>query len=187
MYSGGMVIKSVEQYYEEARKLIGTEIKPVHGRYPVEYDAIRRYCHMIDDTNPLFLDSEYAQNTNYGDVICPPFFMRYFAAPGAWPPSEPMAGLPTPVAGMPTVPAPGDAYINLAVEWEFFKTVRIGDRLSTRVRIADVYIKPIRLDPKAFWVVTETTFTNQNNEVVAVLTNLMMIHRSPGQFTETVQ
>src|SRR5688572_4264832 len=40
---------------EEIRqKYVGFETAEARGRYPVEYDAIRRHCHMVDDNNPLF-------------------------------------------------------------------------------------------------------------------------------------
>ena len=44
---------------------IGRKTPLYHGRYPVEYDPIRRYCHMVEDDNPLFLDPEYAATTKW--------------------------------------------------------------------------------------------------------------------------
>lgn len=166
--------KTPEEMLTEARKLIGRETKPVQGRYPVEYDPIRRYCHMNDDTNPLFLDPEYAKKTRYGEVICPPLMVANFAGPGIWPPA-------TALPALPPVVTPGDRNINLTTEYEFFKPVKVGDRLSIKSRIADVYIKAIRLDPKAFWTETERIITNQNGEVVAMSRNIGLRHRTPEQ------
>ncbi|MCH7835647.1 MAG: MaoC family dehydratase N-terminal domain-containing protein, partial [Chloroflexi bacterium] len=66
------------------QKYIGTEIATARGRYPVEYDAIRRHCHMVDDNNPLFLDPDYANSTEHGAVLCPPsgWLALYFASLG---------------------------------------------------------------------------------------------------------
>jgi len=169
--------KTPEEILEEARKLIGTETKPAPGRYPVEYDPIRRYCHMCDDTNPLFLDPEYAKETRYGAVISPPLFIGNFAGPGIWPPAEEGQQLPH-------IPSPGNRAINLTTEYEFLKPVKVGDRLSVKSRIADVYIKPIRLDPKAFWIVTERIITNQNGEVVVIARNTGLRHRTPEEIKE---
>ena len=52
----------------------------VQGRYPVEHDPIRRYCHAADITYPLFLDPEYAAQTPHERVVCPPLFIGYFVA-----------------------------------------------------------------------------------------------------------
>ena len=47
---------------------IGRQTDVVPGRYPVEYDSIRRHCHMVEDTNPLFLDPEYGKESEWGAV-----------------------------------------------------------------------------------------------------------------------
>ena len=167
--------KTPEEYLDEAKQLIGQETEMVHGRYPVEYDPIRRYCHMTDDTNPLFLDQDYASKTSYGEVISPPLLIGYFVGNGPWPPtddSEP---------ALPAIPSPGIRAINLTTEWEFYYPVKVGDRLSYKRRIADVYIKSIRLDPKAFWSRIETLIYNQHGDLVAKSSNLGLRHRTPEQ------
>ena len=166
-----------EETLEEAKKYIGREAEPVHGRYPVEYEPIRRYCFMNDDDNPLFLDAEYAKTTKYGDVISPPLLIGNFTSPGLWPPVKEGAPL------MMQIPTPGNSNINLTTDFEYFRPVKIGDRLSSKAKIADVYIKAIRLDPKAFWIETETTTTNQNDEVVMVSKNIAVRHRTPEEVT----
>ncbi|MDO8671518.1 MAG: MaoC family dehydratase N-terminal domain-containing protein [Dehalococcoidia bacterium] len=165
--------QSVAEIYEEARKLIGTETAVVKGRYPVEYDPIRRHCDMVADANPLFLEPEYARQTKHGAVLCPPTLVGYFAENGAWPPvAAPL---------LPVIPTAGNRAINLTVEAEWFKPVKVGDQLYQKLRLADVYIKPIKLDPKAFWLQTERVVTNQNGEVVYIERKLAVRHRTPEQ------
>jgi acyl dehydratase len=69
------------------QKYIGFETAKAKGRYPVEHDAIRRHCHMVDDNNPLFIDPEYAKGTSHGAVLAPPsgWLALYFASLGPWP------------------------------------------------------------------------------------------------------
>jgi acyl dehydratase len=62
--------------------------------------------------------------------------------------------------------------------------VRVGDRLRMEMRIADVFIKPIKLDPYTVWVVSETSFFNQEDLVVAKWRNTVLFHRSPAQIAE---
>jgi len=64
---------------------------------------------------------------------------------------------------------------------EFLKPVRVGDRLSSKEKIVDIYQKSIRLDPEAIWVLTETTIRNQNEEVVCIISNLILSHRTPEE------
>ena len=65
-------------------------------------------------------------------------------------------------------PTPGTRSINLGGETEFLAPVFVGDRLGSARRLVDVYIKKIRIDPEAFWLVTDTLYYNQDEQVVAV-------------------
>jgi acyl dehydratase len=145
------------------------------GRYPVEYDAIRRHCHMVEDENPLFIDEEFASNTLFGGVIAPPVMLDYFAGMGVWPKGdqEPLLLL--------QVPTRGDRYINLNQHMEFFHPVHVGDRLSRQQVIVDVQEKSIRLDPKAIWITVETRITNEDAQLVATIRNTNLSHREPAE------
>ncbi len=156
------------------REWIGvkTELRP--GRYPVEYDSIRRHCQMVEDTNPLFLDPEYAAAGKWGEVIAPPVMVDYFAGNGAWPRVQE----PDATRGIPTR---GDRAINLNTAWDFLQPIKVGDRLSRQTEVVDIYEKAIRLDPKAVWTVTETRIYNQDGELVAVGRNTLLRHRTPEE------
>ena len=154
---------------------IGKRTPVSGGLYPVEYEPIRRFCHMVEDTNPLYLDPGYAATTQYGGVIVPPGLIPNFSRPGPWPPLPEAAGLIT------QVPTPGQRSINLGVEYEFFRPIRIGERLSSYSEIVDIFMKPIRLDPIAVWVVTENRMVDEKGEVVALGRNTGLRHRSPEE------
>jgi acyl dehydratase len=138
------------------KEWIGKKSEVTRGRYPVEYDPIRRHCHMVEDRNPLFLDPEYARETRFGEVIAPPVMLDYFAGNGAWPPVQQGARL---MQGVPTR----------------------GDRASSQVVIVDVMEKPIRLDPRAVWITIETQLTNQSDDLVATIRNTVLFHREPEE------
>lgn len=182
--------KAVEGDYDiEAVRAewIGKKTPRSHGRYPVEYDPIRRHCHMVEDENPLFLDPSFAKETAHGGVIAPPVLAGYFAGDGAWPPTggptqgqrrsgeqiEPEGSI------IGDVPTRGERLINMNVAWEYFAPVRIGDELSSETVLADIFEKSIRLDPKAVWIVTERRIFNQRDELVATNTNTLLTHRRP--------
>ena len=165
------------QYDIEAvrQKYIGFETALAQGHYPVEYDAIRRHCHMVEDNNSLFLDPEYAKTTPYGAVLCPPsaWLALHFASLGPWPAVfEPL---------FPVVPTPGKRLVNMSQEVEWFRRIKVGDHLSVRRRIADVYQKAISLDPEAVWIVAEVIITNQRQETVCLIRNTLLTHRTPEE------
>lgn len=157
------------------KEWVGRKSEKTHGRYPVEYDPIRRHCHMVEDTNPLFLDPEAAARSRFGGVIVPPVMLDYFAGNGAWPRVAEGPRL------MQQVPTRGDRLINLNQTMEFLQPVKVGDRLSSQAEIIDVYEKYIRLDPRSVWLVVETRLTNQNDEVVATIRNTLCTHRTPEE------
>lgn len=164
---------------------IGKLISEAHGRYPVEHDPIRRHCHMVGDVNPAFLDPDFASDGPHGAVVVPPSMLpTYFASSGPWPPAA-AAGTDddSPAVFSFGVPTPGDRGINMEVAWEFIEPIRVGDQLRLELRIADVFRKPISLDPHAIWIITETAFFNQRDRVVAKWRNTMLIHRSPEQIS----
>ena len=171
------MVKVTGPYDIEAvrKEWIGKKSEVSQGRYPVEYDPIRRHCHMVEDTNPLFLDPEFAKQTRFGEVIAPPVMADYFAGNGAWPRVTEGPRL------MQLVPTRGDRMINLNQEMQFFKPVKVGDRLSSQMEVVDVYEKYIRLDPRAVWIEVLTTLTNQDGEVVATTHNTLLTHRAPEE------
>jgi len=166
-----------EPYDIEAvrQKYIGFQTAKATGRYPVEYDAIRRHCHMVEDNNPLFLDPAYAAKTEHGAVLCPPsgWLALYFASLGPWPAVfEPL---------FPVVPTPGKRLVNMSQEIEWSARIKVGDRLSVVRRVADVYQKGIQIDPEAVWIVAEAVITNQLDEKVCVIRNTLLTHRTPEE------
>ncbi len=164
---------------EKVRKeWIGKSTPKEQGRYPVEYDAIRRHEHMCGGRNPLFLDPQWCkENSPHKAVVAPPVMTSAFAGDGAWPRGG-GDGSPAQLLDPPTI---GDRAINLNVEWEFLKPVKVGDWLSHNSEIADIYIKPIRLDPKAVWTVMQTNVYNQSGERVAIGRNTLLRHRAPEE------
>lgn len=177
------MVKVTGDYDIEAvrKEWVGKESTSSTGRYPVEYDPIRRHCHMVEDTNPLFLDPEFAGETRHGAVIAPPVMVDYFAGNGAWPRVQEAPRL------MQMVPTRGDRMINLNQTMEFYKPIKVGDRISSKMRIADVYEKGIRLDPQAIWLVFETLMSNQDGELVAVVRNTLCTHRTPEEVAEAMK
>lgn len=170
-------LKTPEEWLEEVRKFIGWESAPRSYIYPIEYEPIRRYLRMTRDDNPLYWDPEYAKGTKYGAVICPP---AYGIARGdKWPPpTDSMEYLSS--AGR-LFPTPGTHPVNLQSGEEYYRPVRVGDRIVTKTRQEDVYTKSIRVDPNAFWSASATISWNQNGEIVRIGRGLFVTHRSPEE------
>ena len=61
-----------------AREWLGKESPRSPGGYPVSEVQIMYWCDMVEDSNPLYEDSEYARSSRYGGVIAPPPSRKHF-------------------------------------------------------------------------------------------------------------
>ncbi len=131
--------------------------------FEVEKGAIRRFADAVDDPNPLYWDEEYARNSRYGSIIAPPGFFGWPAkqARGAAITSE-ETGPQRPdlaKAGYPRV-------LDGGMEYEFFCPIRAGDTLAVSSMVKDIVEREGRTG-KMIFLITETTYINQNGDVVA--------------------
>ena len=140
---------------DEMRKLIGMTTEPVV--FKVEEGAIQRYAEAIGDPNPLYNDVEYARESKYGRLICPPGFTGWPTKLGVW---DPLA-LPVMLikAGAPP------SVLDGGIEYEFFETIGAGDVLASTSKIVSMSEKETK-SGKMVVTIVETTFLNQNGDVV---------------------
>lgn len=163
------------------REWCGRSLGRSVGRYPVEHDPIRRYCHMTGERTPVSLDPEAAARSPWGRVVCPPTFVRYFVGRGWWPPGDTPEPNSTPTA----VPRLGDRGVNLETRWEFHRPVLVGDHLSATWTVDDVFEKPTRLDPRSVWILTSAVIEDDAAGTVAVWRNTVLFHRPADTATTT--
>ena len=146
---------------EEATKLIGRTSDTTI--FEVEKGAIRRYANAIGDLNPLYWDEEYAKNSRYGAMVAPPAFF-------GWPITPTRGNLLEFEAREELMSVLGKAGYNHSVaagrEIELFRPVRVGDRLTASQMIKNIVEKVGRTGKMAF-VTIETTYTNQDGDLVA--------------------
>lgn len=170
-----------EETLAACRALLGIETPPIAARYPIEFEPIRRYCHSAWDDNPLFVDPDYARSGPYGAVICPPLGIRPVTVMPGGPLDSPFPPLDRSLPQLPPLPVKTKVSINLGVEWEFPAPVRVGDWLTETSRYSDFYLKATRADPKSIFWEVESTYRNQEGEIVAIARTLSMLHRTPDE------
>ena len=167
--SSAVVMESVDReidaWVEATRKLTG---KVVEERKPwienVNEENIRHFAQGTDDQNPLWLDPTVAAKTKWGGIIAPPamiFANRYPILHGA-PMAAPLASL---IGG---------------VEAEFHQPVRPGDRLSSTPIQKEFYEKRNKEGRRLNFVISEVTYRNQNNDVVAIARGTMIMATQVG-------
>ena len=77
---------------EEIASLVGRETEPEQNRFPISAEMAYDVADSIEDYNPLYVDPDYAQNSRFGGLLCPPLAawkdiappIGYFGAGQEW-------------------------------------------------------------------------------------------------------
>ena len=131
------------------RSLYGKE--HLAGPFEVSKELIRAFAQSVGETNPVFLDEEAARAAGYHGLVAPPTFCTVLVHRVSLPDIKLKFGKMQVHAGQRVQPqAP----------------IVAGDRVTASSHLKDVYAKTGRSGTMVF-VVWETTFRNQNGQVVA--------------------
>jgi len=171
-----------------AKAWLGDVSEPGWGGYPVSEAQILYWCDMVEDSNPLYVDGDYARQGRYGGVIAPPVGLITwgmqraghqgvdFEAPdcdaparGPWPPRGALrrGGYKSPPGATETI-AQGSAQA-------YGMVLRPGDRVYARSEAVNCSpLKQTRLGPGYFQTNLDTYY-NQRHELVG--TNVFALLR----------
>jgi acyl dehydratase len=132
-----------------ARAMIGLKLRPEQFLRDASVDTITNFSNGIGDLNPLFRDQEYARWTRFGGLVAHPCFPWVHHWPGRsyW--------------GLPGVHGFG-----VAIDCEFYRNVRPGDRINLWNRVIDVQEKQSRFSGTMAMQYLESTYTNQRDEIL---------------------
>ncbi|MFC1963251.1 MaoC family dehydratase N-terminal domain-containing protein [Chloroflexota bacterium] len=115
---------------ETLKKAVGVLRTPEFPPEEVEEWAINRYLEVTEDTNPLWVDNEYAKKSRWGSVITPPTFVEMFSSLyRQW------RRTPAPSTFL-TPPFPYN--FGAGTLYEFFVPVRKGDIISATCFLSEV-------------------------------------------------
>ena len=155
---------------DAVRALIGTETEPERNRFPISEEMAFDVADAIEDGNPLYRDAEYARNSRFAGIICPPL--------ATWKDIGPPIGYFG--AGQEShfqVPLPFNSYgLNGGSDWQFLRPAYAGAWITRQFRVLDIFEKPGRSGMLVFVVRLETQ-TNQLGQVIS-LAKRVSIHRS---------
>ncbi len=134
--------------------------------FQVQEEAIRRFADSVDDVNLLYWDEEYAKKTKYGSLVAPPGLICipwYHDRSAKWGPRKDVVGF---MPGPDFAKAGYGRVLDAGVEWHFYKTVIAGDTIRAESIIKDM-IERAGKTGKMIFIVRETTYTNQHDQMVA--------------------
>ena len=154
----------------EVRALIGTETSPERNRFPLSDEMAYDLADATEDPNPLYIDKAVAEASRFKGLLCPPL--------ATWKDIAPEIGYFG--AGQDShfdVPLPFNSYgLNGGSDWQFLRPAYVGDWVTRRFRIVDIFEKQGRSGLLVF-VVRRETQTNQHGDAISVA-DRVSIHRS---------
>jgi len=123
----------------------------------------QRYAYAVGDLNPIYFDEDSAKAAGYRTLTIPPLFITHALVP-----PKPTEALRTDglYKDSATVTLEVERMMFGGEEWDFLEPVCVDDEITGTTRLLDLDQKEGK---KGSFVrlVRETTFTNQNEQVVA--------------------
>jgi len=131
--------------------MIGLQLRP-EGPYLQDAtpDTLRNWCNGIGDLNPLYRDVGYGATTRYGSMVAHPMFPMAFG----W-------------LGRTRWGLPGVHGFYAGNDWELFRHVRPGDRITAIERVVGVEEKHSKFSGRLVLQHVEACYYNQRSELVA--------------------
>lgn len=135
-------------YAEKIQPFVGKPSELLPQKLSAE--DIRRFAVATRETDPVYLDEEYAKNTPYGTIIAPPTYAKALTFPA-------IEGMPMPSRGR----------VHAEQEFVFYKPMRAGDTVYCRNMVADVYEKHGRAGAMLF-IKFENAVLDENGEPYSI-------------------
>lgn len=135
----------------------------------IDKTSIMRYTQAISDLNPLYLDEEYAKETEYGGIIAPPTFIFDMV------PTFAEAGEDG--RDLTRIALPGFKIARGGNEYQIFQPARLGDVINRKRKIIDIYERESKKVGNIIFIVYDTTYTNQKGQLLGINRETLMFFK----------
>ncbi len=157
---------------EKLRAYVGTnEGRPIAGPDLVNEPMIRHWCQAMGDENPAYLDPEVAQQTPHEGLVAPPTMLQAWSLPGY--PMSDRAQLPPNRQIELHALLDSHGYTGVVAtncEQEYHRYLRPGYRVTSETRFESISEEKATALGVGYFIVTRTTFTDQNGDEVGWMT-----------------
>ena len=168
------------------KAVIGATAEKIEASLPwgIEREGLRIFTQAIMDPDPRYWDDEFAKTTKFGGIVTPPIYCTYLGRrtrPGSEDPitrafaenpnSDGIGGVRDNESrgGLPTIPTHLKRILNAGNEIELRQYPKLGDRVFSQAKYADIKERVGKDGSRMLIVTTETVYTNQNDEVLCIL------------------
>ena len=149
---------TVDTFLEDSKKFIGFEswmggAMPSNKLDPpIDAFTIKEFAIGNGDSNPLYTDADYANNTKYGCLIAPPTIVNFVKYPVN---RGPLDWGPYPLSGFPS-----------GADWMWYDVMRVNDRFRSSMKVDEVFEKRGRTGRLCFTNV-DVSMWNQSDDLIA--------------------
>ncbi len=156
----------------EVRAFIGQQTEEVEAADPITSSELRRMAQAVPDMDPLYWDAEYARRTRFQGITAMPLYpVDAFRQPPHLPDrlTEQLEKDPDFQGGPPwdrrliidvPINTPATSNINGGQEFEIFDLARLGERLSARRKIADIFEAESRTFGRVVYRIEDVFYRN---------------------------
>lgn len=135
-----------------------------HKRDPltvaVEPFQLRLFAKAAGEINPIYLEEEAAKAAGYRNILAPPTFANALSL-----------SKPEPFEGFAEMGIELAKVLHGEQKFQYFAPICAGDSITLQDEITDIYDKK---DGAMEFMVTETSVTNQNGELVGMMTSVLI-------------
>jgi acyl dehydratase len=121
---------------------------------PAEVLPARRFSEALGDASAAYWDETTATDLGYAGLVMPPTFFGQ--------------NIPDLDRVDPPIEVSHQTGLVGELEWEFLRPVLVGERITGQRQVIDVFEKPSSKLGVMVLVVSETRFTTESGEVVAI-------------------
>lgn len=154
--------------YEDALRMVGARSEPRSAGTAVSAARIQHFAAMVQDGNPAYWDTGFA-NEAWGGLVAPPAMLMGWLIPPPWLPD---GRKPLPSIAI-RVPLPGTTFINASNEVEFATPILEGDRLSVVEEVVSVSPEKRTKLGAGHFIETCDSYHRQDGSLVATNRNTL--------------
>ena len=161
---------TLDEFEEQYRAAIGTEMDLNDNRFisVANRDNIRNFAEAVGDSNPLWINEEYAGKSRFGMITAPPTFL-YNVNHGTLPSLSP--------PGKPLVMSLGLLYAG--AELEFYRPIFLGDEISVSGKAVDIVRKQSKSLGPMLFVTGDAYYRNQNGNLIGTIRTTQARYKPP--------
>lgn len=161
----------------QVNEFLGIESKQVEGPDAVCEQIIRHWTEIMEESNPLYQDKEYAKSSKYGEVIAPPMQVQVYTMGPLWPKStEEVTSQGELIAllgehGYTSIVATEQVQ-------EYFEPMRLGDKIFRSYAVETISPKKQTSRGPGYFVTSLHTFRNQHEKIVCKQSFTILVYNS---------